>query len=265
MNKCAASKVFGDCDRPSADLQCGLMNSKSQPNATEDAMTSRLSDGEAHHTLNCLSEDTAGPVNEDASEHFPSNLAPEASADSFVDVSPAAAEDEAILLSEAADFSPMDSPEHVSQEVSPEGSFDLADYHPTSSSFTSTSQCTEVVTDQVELDSATAGQQLNQDALIANHHVNQEQIPPGGNLPYAAAAEHLEGAGASTEKTTSDTNENAASAMTSASGDKQLDAESVIAPQQSTPQGDQNPVVKSSESDTPGDVKPTVHPKNTSR
>ncbi|KAL0047321.1 hypothetical protein WJX82_000680 [Trebouxia sp. C0006] len=155
------------------DTQCGLMNSKSQPNATEDAMTSRLSDGEAHHTLNCLSEDTAGPVNEDASEHFPSNLAPEASADSFVDVSPAAAEDEAILLSEAADFSPMDSPEHVSQEVSPEGSFDLADYHPTSSSFTSASQCTEVVTDQVELDSAAAGQQLNQDALIANHHVWQ--------------------------------------------------------------------------------------------
>jgi len=99
VNKCAASKVFGDCDRPSADLQCGLMNSKSQPNATEDAMTSRLSDGEAHHTLNCLSEDTAGPVNEDASEHFPSNLAPEASADSFVDISPAAAENEAILLS----------------------------------------------------------------------------------------------------------------------------------------------------------------------
>ena len=69
--KCTASKVFGDCDRPSADLQCGLMKSDSQPNATEEAVTLDLSDNEQDHTSNTLSEDIAGLVSQDAASGGP--------------------------------------------------------------------------------------------------------------------------------------------------------------------------------------------------
>ncbi len=109
-------------------LQCGLMKSSSQPKATKEAMTSGFSDHKTHHTTT-------------ASEQSPSNLTPEASVTSFEEVSPAAADDDddGELVSEASDFAPLDTPEHVSQEVSPAHSSDLDEWYSPSSSVTAQS------------------------------------------------------------------------------------------------------------------------------